>query len=168
MAQWPQEHVELLRDLAASGLSSGQMMERMRKHRPGVTHSAICGQCARHGIEIKGGQAAPINRKRKAKQMKPRPTKPSAPVDAPPLIFEPADESAWDALPGCTPIPLISRRDHECPWPIGAPARPADLLCCGAPRDGRRPYCVEHMRRHSPRWIPRWLREAANIKGAAA
>lgn len=53
-----------------------------------------------------------------------------------------ADKSAND-----NSVPLVGRRFGQCAWPVGAPARPADQLCCAktVPEGARRPYCREHL-----------------------
>jgi hypothetical protein len=35
-----------------------------------------------------------------------------------------------------------------CKWPVGGSG--ADMLICGAERDGTKPYCVEHVERAYP------------------
>lgn len=51
---------------------------------------------------------------------------------------------AFAPLPGIQPIPFIERRGR-CAWPVGGEG--AEMLCCGAKRDGEGSYCGEHRRR---------------------
>lgn len=55
----------------------------------------------------------------------------------------------FDAPANDDAIPLIDRRRFQCAWPVGAPARPADQLCCGqpVPADANvsvQSYCTRH------------------------
>ncbi|MDC9825658.1 GcrA family cell cycle regulator [Devosia sp. ZB163] len=54
--------------------------------------------------------------------------------------------SAWEALPGTMPIPLIMTSDATCRWPIGDPMLPGFGFCGCAVDDGS-VYCATHRAR---------------------
>jgi len=172
--EWPQDHVDALK--AQAGKSVHEMLDVMRKLRPGMTRNAIVGACARRGIPIgqgqstaqrsAGGRAARqrllangiVDKKLNHKGQPYRVAvlmKPKAYV---------ARAGAWEPVEPIEPIPLERRTSMRCAWPIGEPARPADQLFCGATCvDDKLPYCAAHRRLRLARYVPTELAEAEKI-----
>jgi GcrA cell cycle regulator len=158
---WSGPDEDLLRKLAAEGLSGSQIADRL-----GKTRSAVCGKAWRFGLCLGGMPAtggstvvrvrrkrAAANRKRKDKAQgrKQRPWEPllvTAPKAADkanrlrpdsftPQIFPPAPEHQRKTVE--------TLEDDSCRWPIGDPQHP-DFHFCGARAVLGKPYCLEHCR----------------------
>lgn len=165
---WPPSHLEALR--ALEGQTAGEMRDAMCKLRPGITRSAVIGQCKRHGIRLSnaGNGQAKIKAVAKRAQYKPAlPTttkrKPTPFLSAPVIdVTRPARAGAWEKLPGASaPIALTARSNAQCAWPIGEPTRPAEQMCCGERvADDTLPYCAAHRRLRLARYVPTELRAA--------
>jgi GcrA cell cycle regulator len=158
---WSGPDEDLLRRLAAEGLSGSQIADRL-----GKTRSAVCGKAWRFGLCLGGipehggitvvrlrrkRQAANRKRKDKAQGRKQRPwepvlvTSPKAeervsrlrPDSFTPQIFPPAPEHQRKTVE--------TLEDDSCRWPIGDPQHP-DFHFCGAGALPGKPYCLEHCR----------------------
>lgn len=135
---WPPEHVAALKQM--EGCSASQMRHALQSLRPGVTRSAVVGQCHRRGIRMSAG-ASKAQRRKNMKFAFPfgRSEVPLAPNRGRP--------DAWAPIEGATPVELLSRKPMQCAWPVEQPARPAEQLFCGARcDDDTLPYCATHRR----------------------
>ncbi len=183
MPRWSEEDNAFLRARAAEGLSSSKIKKAMAAIRPGVSRSAICGQCARLGIKLPGSTSAEktfvarrnLGRSVRAKlpPRAPKPPKPRAakigkygPIHATkPATPNHGRPGAWTPLPGAKPVSLIDRTSMQCAWPVDVPSRPAEQMYCGgrcADADTLQPYCAAHRRMRLARYVPASLRDAEN------
>jgi len=130
---WTPERVDELRAYAAAGLTSAQIAHRMRP----ITELAIIGRATRLGIVIgvKPARTLSARAARKAEDEQSDPMFGAAP---------PAREDAWLPLPGATPVSLLDREEHQCPWPIGGNDSDGAIACCGVTRPETLPYCRDH------------------------
>lgn len=146
---WPQEQVDLLKELAAKGYSAGQIaIELNRSFHAGKSRNAVVGKCLRMELELKGKVGKPSTAKLPAlapapklsTRLKPR-TKHLLPaVKSKPPIPEPKTPVAGE--PHGVALPLMQRKRHQCGWPVddGGP-----FLFCAQPKlEGDKDYCRYH------------------------
>ncbi len=126
MTAWPTYRINELRNLAASGRTSGEIARVL-----GITRNAVIGKLNREGITLlrvpKRGPRATL------KPAKPRKSKPKS--MSPPL------QGRMGAGPA-----VMAVMPYHCEWPIGDPAS-EDFHFCSSPRDplAEPPYCPKHI-----------------------
>lgn len=136
LSAWTDDRIDLLRKLAADGLSAGMIGYELR-----VSRNAVIGKLHRLGL-------APIGKKVMARPRKPptiktrrhgfnRPRVLALALAEAPIIDLPPDESP-DA---CTIAQLTA---ESCRWPLNDPTR--DMLYCGAQKLDCSSYCARHAR----------------------
>lgn len=162
MRGWPEDHIAALRKL--EGQTATEMAKAMQAIRPGVTRLACVGQCKRRNIRMsKSSQSETAARTRinagaaalRAATYGGRPPRGPSPVPASP------------PLDGSAPVTLVERGAHQCAWPVGEPARPADQLFCAAPcTHPGAVYCAAHAKMAGARYVPSFLAKA--LDGVAA
>lgn len=130
----------------------------------GTTRSALVGHASRHKIlnpglaHLKPSERANSVIARRAKLAPKKVKAPSEPKSRPPtkkphkfvvadiseaiIDRRPPNPTAWNALPGTSPVPLALLREHTCKWPIGADDQ--SFLFCGEHTKEHSPYCPAH------------------------
>jgi GcrA cell cycle regulator len=129
---WPQEKIDRLCALTASGLTAGECGIQL-----GITRNAVIGKWHRLGI------GKPRVKKPKLEKLKRRqwtsPTRNKATAwllaahEAPPTESRPAN-----------PVALMDLQRHHCRWPFHADD--GQMLYCGERAHERLPYCDRHCR----------------------
>jgi GcrA cell cycle regulator len=148
---WSGPDEDLLRKLAAEGLSGSQIAVRLNKSR-----SAVLGKAWRFGLCLGGlpdaGGSAVVRLRRKRNASKRKKPKPfmlfnqmgMVDVNAPkrvkadgfvPKVFPPAPEHQRKTV--------ATLEEASCRWPIGDPQH-ADFHFCGADKVPGLPYCEAH------------------------
>lgn len=147
MFDWNEQNVARLSALVMEGLSSGEIASVFStEHGREMTRNAIIGIMLRKGI--KSCNTYGYNGKREPRV--PRKKKESFRVRALVARSEttlrnealcvPDDSGIWESV---TAIPLVSRNEAQCPWPIG-PVMELSRDCCGAQKVSHVPYCARH------------------------
>lgn len=151
---WPDERVEVLKQLWTDGLSASQIAARLGD---GITRNAVIGKVHRLGLS---GRGSPT---RVARPRTRRPRQPSAPRQVqsggnaalkskPATAAKPQPAVKREPIP--EPIRLVELRDGErigilsltdktCRWPHGDPGTPEFSFCGHQPQSGT-PYCEYH------------------------
>jgi GcrA cell cycle regulator len=149
---WSGPDEDLLRRLAAEGLSGSQIAARLNKSR-----SAVCGKAWRFGLCLgglpaSGGTTVMRVRRCRANGRKKKKSKPFVLFNQMGMVDKnaPARIRADGFVPQVfPPAPEHQRKtvetleDHSCRWPIGDPQM-ADFHFCGAEKIEGLPYCLEH------------------------
>lgn len=149
---WSGPDEDLLRKLAAEGLSGGQIAERL-----GKTRSAVCGKAWRFGLCLgglppAGGTMVQRVRRTRRYKGKKKQSKPFVLFNQMGLVDKnaPARIRADGFVPKVfPPAPEHQRKtvetleDISCRWPIGDPQH-ADFHFCGAEKVPGLPYCEAH------------------------
>lgn len=130
------DDAQLRRMWNEEGLSSGDIGYVM-----GRTRNSVISRVRRLGLQMRANvKTAPRIKPRKNYSERPRRAKVLKLLPMPlPGDVRPLLGSAWDALPGVTPVALVDLESGMCRWPIGE-ATP--YLFCGAHADGS--YCPYH------------------------
>ncbi|NEH72312.1 GcrA family cell cycle regulator [Rhizobium leguminosarum] len=151
-----EQRIEMIRRLAASGLSSGLMANRFI----GVSRNGIIGYCKRYGIKLGQGQPLPskqVVRKethqkkvvRRANDIPPsviphKPTNTAArPVPDIVALGPVAKSRAFDPIDGVAPVSLENLGAHRCHWPVNG-FNGHEPIFCGATSPNL--YCTPHAR----------------------
>lgn len=166
---WTHVEDEMLRGMWAIGKSASEIANVL----PSRTRSAVIGRVHRLGLSSRPSPILPPRsanapapaRKPRTPKLKPQAADnaPILGVPFPPTSPEEADRKrAVFAAEGKAAIaktadvandnaiPLLARRYSQCAWPVGTPARPAELNVCGAPvYEGLEAcsYCLAHAQR---------------------
>jgi GcrA cell cycle regulator len=148
---WTGPQEDLLRKLAAEGLSGSQIADRL-----GKTRSAVCGKAWRFGLclgglpDAGGSAVMRLRRKRNAsKRKKPKPfmlfnQMGLVDVNAPKRV-----KADGFVPPVDLPAPehqrktIVTLEEDSCRWPIGDPQH-AEFHFCGAESVPGKPYCEAH------------------------
>lgn len=159
VAAWTPERVETLKRLWGEGLSAAQISRQI----PGTTRNSVIAKVYRlrnAGINLseRAAPAAPsVGRVAPKPVAAPKPMPPiplpkvrggdvattaraeniEARASPPENVIMMARE--FRPLAGCEPVPFGSK---GCRWPVSPEG--ADMLCCGAQRDGESSYCGVH------------------------
>jgi len=147
---WPDERVEILKQLWIDGLSASQIAAKLGD---GITRNAVIGKVHRLGLS---GRGSPT---RVARPRTRRPRQPSVPKRMPTdgnaaLKAKPSASPARDLEPALQPIRLVdipegerigilSLTDKTCRWPLGDPGSDEFCFCGKNPQEGT-PYCDYH------------------------
>ncbi len=123
LAKWPPDQVEILRELADAGKTSGQIAAAM-----GITRNAVIGAMHRRGIPLKKLPRSKSFRRR------PKPAKVSPDL---PVSLSPPLQGRMGAGPA-----ILALEATQCHWPIGDPTRD-DFHFCAEPISFP-PYCRRH------------------------
>lgn len=137
MADWTDEHVDMLKILHKEGHSFNAIARMMGG---GMTRSACMGKARRLGLAVR---AAPTTIKAQP-QPAPAPKRHNDGVMAPPMVLAPAPKNE--------PPPIGPVRDFPpagtCRFIRAEIATGVDWRCCGAPApEFSRPYCSYHLPR---------------------
>lgn len=153
---WTDETIELLRRLAAEGLSASQVAYAMSLAHPGATKNAMIGKAHRLGVEWAprpggrvpkpGGRVLmpPVARRTKAEWLEhwdagfERPI----PVHRNPRARRTAQPKRPDLRTGPVWVTLADLRADACHFPRGTP-KTAGFRYCGAPATIGK-YCTHH------------------------
>jgi GcrA cell cycle regulator len=162
VAAWTPERVATLKQLWSEGLSASQISKRMH----GTTRNSVIAKVHRlrnrgEDLSVRAAPSAPT-----VGRVKPKPVAaPKQPMPKGVMVLAPqtgGDKATanrvenieararppenvimmareFRPLAGCEPVPFGSK---GCKWPVSPEG--ADMLCCGAPRDGDRSYCIAH------------------------
>ncbi|HFC04341.1 MAG TPA: GcrA cell cycle regulator [Rhizobiales bacterium] len=147
---WPDERVEILKQLWTDGLSASQIAAKLGD---GITRNAVIGKVHRLGLSGRGSPA------RVARPRTRRPRQPSAPKRMPTngnaaLKAKPSAAPVRRREPAPEPIRLVdipegerigilSLTEKTCRWPLGDPGSDEFCFCGQLPQDGT-PYCDYH------------------------
>lgn len=142
---WPDEHVEALKKHWGEGLSASQTATAINRafSDAGYTRSAVLGKV--HRLRL-GGRARPSAPKRIVYKVARPPVmkvigerQTFVQAAASPPLVNIDHVRAFRPLPGQEPVRFGAK---GCKWPVGGDG--ADLRCCGAEREGEKPYCATH------------------------
>lgn len=161
VAEWSREHVELVREFASQGRSSGEIAALLPGDR---SRCAIVGICHRENITLHGNSGN-NKTKKKQKRIRVRARKRSAPE-----IRHPSELHVMSPIPTAplplpiddTWVPVEQRRtvltltSSCCRWPVGH-VGDKDFHFCGATRLPGVSYCEPHARRAYQSAQPRML-----------
>lgn len=151
---WPDERVEILKQLWTDGLSASQIATKLGD---GITRNAVIGKVHRLGLSGRGSPARvarPRTRRTRqpsapARTAKPMPTQGSAALrsrekPAPARRAEPAPEPIRLVdIPEGERIGILGLTEKTCRWPLGDPDSSEFCFCGKTPQDGT-PYCDYH------------------------
>lgn len=152
--KWTDERIELLKAKWAEGLSASQIAAEMG----GCTRNAIIGKVHRMGLHESAprlkNQPGPKRATRQAKvwngNAPPRPVRPRLPIDHEALAemhkavaakFIAKVHKSAEPHKACD---MFALTDHVCRWPLWVDRDEPSKLYCGAPTNGKPPYCKEH------------------------
>jgi hypothetical protein len=133
---WSNKREARLRVLWDRGLTGGQIAAAM-----GTSRAAILGKVRRMKLssrvpkKTRGWSQAAKDRNMRSRIIR----KVFGEQPQIPKAAKPINASAWDALPGSTPVPLAELTG--CKWPIG---QEAPYLFCGEAHAPGRSYCPQH------------------------
>lgn len=135
---WTAAEIDILRRLAAQGMSSTQIGARL-----GKTRNSIISKSQREGIPLLWGLNRPKKptgpRKPKMSVMTGLPTNPDR---KPPQPLPRASATDADKAFG-KPVTIMELTADTCRWPIGDPHEP-DFVYCGAQPVEGCSYCARH------------------------
>lgn len=141
---WTQEEIDMLRRLAAEGLTGGKIAERLtetfKRH---FTRNSIIGKTFREGIQLQGSYKEGAHVARMVRRVKEGKT-PRAPRLKP--VFVAAPPPALEIVPEVT-VSLEDLGPGMCRWPFGN----GPFQFCGCPAAPGKSYCETH---HAKAWRP--------------
>lgn len=133
-AMWPDEHVDMLRDLFAKGIGDSRMADELnRRFHTRYSRNSVIGKRVRIGLLVEQKPNLPVR----------APKRPSRPAHVPAPRINPVELRALrcvEIIP--RNVSLIDLEPGDCRYPYGD----GPFVFCGHPKFGDAPYCGPHLR----------------------